>query len=281
MFEISKLKINFHLFEKCNMHCFFCYRDKSKNFNIRTFDQYKKIIDRLYELGFRQINFAGGEPTLFNELDKLLKYSQELGIVNSIISNGFIEDKNQLEKNVEKILDYVDVYGLSIDSLDEQININSGRTSVKKECVNLDDIFRIYTCTKNKNKKFKINTVVNNLNKNDKSLLKIFDKDIKIYRWKIMRVHPSPNVNIQKNYVTDEEFLNFVNMIKSKFPNVCVEDENDMINSYIMIDGDGNLSVDSTTKTSNKINIFESTDLDIVNFLKNNLDEQKYSKRYQ
>lgn len=281
MIDISNLKINFHLFEKCNMCCQFCYRDKSKNVDIQTFEVYKKIIDRLHEIGFKQINFAGGEPTLFSDLIKLLEYSYKLGFTNSIISNGYIEDKNNLEKFVNEILKYVDVYGISVDSLDENINLNIGRYFIfKKEFVSLNDIYRIYTCVKNNNKKFKINTVVSCFNKNDESLLKIFEKGIIVDRWKILRVHKSPNI-IKSFFVDDNEYFNFVQRIKNKCSNICEENKDDMVNSYLMIDGNGNLSVDSTNKIFKKINIFESSNLDIINFINDNLDEQKYLKRYK
>lgn len=281
MIEIKDLKINFHLFEQCNMHCVFCYRNKTKNFKIKTLDDYKNIIDRLHELEFRQINYAGGEPTLFNDLDKLLKYSQELGFTNSIISNGYIKDKNNIENITNKLLEYLDTYGLSIDSLDENINKNSGRCINVDNIVTLEDIYRIYTCVKNEHKKFKINTVVTKLNKDDYSLLKIIDKGIIVDRWKILRVHPAPLIDNSKYQISDEEYIKFVDIIKEKYHNVCIEDKNEMINSYIMVDGNGNLSFDSTTKEHKEINIFTAINEEIINFINDNLDKEKYLKRYQ
>jgi MoaA/NifB/PqqE/SkfB family radical SAM enzyme len=71
----------------CNYKCYFCYYlDK---LHIKTsFDIIKQRIDKLYDLGFRQLDLSGGESTIHQDWFKILEYCQKLGIYVSCLSNG-------------------------------------------------------------------------------------------------------------------------------------------------------------------------------------------------
>lgn len=71
----------------CNYKCYFCYYlDK---LHVKTsFDIIKKRIDKLYSLGFRQLDLSGGESTIHQDWFKILEYCQKLGIYVSCLSNG-------------------------------------------------------------------------------------------------------------------------------------------------------------------------------------------------
>ena len=85
--------INYHITNSCNYHCTYCF-GKVNGQKDPTLDDAKKIVDNI-ALHFAQsniadgrINFAGGEPTLYEHLDELIDYTSSLGIQVSIVTNG-------------------------------------------------------------------------------------------------------------------------------------------------------------------------------------------------
>lgn len=263
------------------MNCSYCFRNKaSDNYKIKNLNNYKKIIDKLIELKiFDSINFAGGEPTLFKELPILLGYSKNKGFSNSLITNGWVIATQT--NFLKEILSNIDVLGLSIDSLNNQVNLNSGRNFLKQSLTlkNLTDIYDCVVQSANKNIKFKINTVVSSFNKDDNSLLQI-PNNICVDRWKFLNVHNFKKEK-QSFEVTDEDFNKFVNQF-AKIDNIrkiVVEPKGSMLNSYIMVDGLGNICCNTTNKKI--INILSSTNEEICKFIENNLDVNEYCKRYK
>lgn len=86
------LIVDLYLSAKCNYDCWYCYL-KHYNYNDKTYlnlNQYKRIID-LIRLSKYKINLCllGGEPTLYKDLQKLIDYSQQIGIEQiEIFTNG-------------------------------------------------------------------------------------------------------------------------------------------------------------------------------------------------
>ena len=83
------------------------------------------LVDCLADAGFREINFAGGEPSPMPWLPDLIKRAANLGLVTSMVTNGTRITEQWLAK-LENKLDYATV---SIDSLDRETLMDSGRTT--------------------------------------------------------------------------------------------------------------------------------------------------------
>ncbi|MDE5841505.1 MAG: viperin family antiviral radical SAM protein [Malacoplasma sp.] len=279
---MKKLKINFHVFEMCNMRCSYCFRDKKcDNFSIRNISEYKKIIEKLKELNlFNEINFAGGEPTIMKNLPDLLRFSKENNFENSIITNGYIISENEIY--LEKILKDINTLGISIDSLDENINKQIGRF-VKKESnlefLTIEKIKTIYKKIKKSNQpvKLKINTVCSCFNKEDNSLIQILKNNIIVDRWKFLSVHTNKSEIKNKNFNLFIE--NFKKYEPTNIKEIVVEKDGSMARSYIMINGLGDISCYATNNI--KVNVFTNTKEEIEKYLKENLDNQNYFSRYR
>lgn len=82
--------MNFHLENKCNFKCKYCYAhfDYNEEDKKLSLDQCKKIIDSTAQAGFKKINFAGGEPFLHPNLGELVEHSFKNNLKTSIITNG-------------------------------------------------------------------------------------------------------------------------------------------------------------------------------------------------
>lgn len=64
------------LTNRCNLQCVHCYADSGPgagSTDVLTEDDYLGLIDQIYDLGCRKIQFIGGEPTLNRSLPKLIE----------------------------------------------------------------------------------------------------------------------------------------------------------------------------------------------------------------
>ncbi len=125
----------------------------------------------------------------------------------------------------------------------------------------------------NKDIKIKINTVVNEYNYND--YLGNFIDLIKPYKWKILQALSLS----EEVYCTDEQFnifLNNHNGIKSK---IYKESNNDMTDSYIMIDPYGRFYQNTTGIYNYSESILDVVTKDAFNSIKFDID--KFNSRYE
>ncbi|WP_429945589.1 viperin family antiviral radical SAM protein [Bibersteinia trehalosi] len=164
---------------------------------------------------------------LFCILSKRLK---KRGMRLSTITNG-----SKLDDELNRIIaDNFDIVGFSIDSLNEMTNIHIGRQK-KGKAVNIDKIIQdiIQIRRINPNITLKVNTVVNKFNYFEN--LEDFIVSIKPTKWKIFQMLPL----LERSFplgITSEQFQNFLDNHK-KFHNIISAENNDeMTESYLMID---------------------------------------------
>jgi radical S-adenosyl methionine domain-containing protein 2 len=122
--------VNFHLVKHCPMACNFCYArfdDVIRDTKVSKLGlpgaQTQVVIAELARLGFKKINFAGGEPLLRKDLPELIRYAKSLGLVTSIISNGQLITADWI-KSVYGDLDQI---GISVDSALPERRAQMGR----------------------------------------------------------------------------------------------------------------------------------------------------------
>ena len=70
------------LTEKCNLRCQYCMPcdgiKLTEKKHLLTLEERKVLIKLFYDTGFRKFRFTGGEPTISNQLIKLISYTNEL-----------------------------------------------------------------------------------------------------------------------------------------------------------------------------------------------------------
>lgn len=239
-FACEEIVINYHMLTLCNYECKYCFADwkianKSQELH-HDFSKVKKLLNevaRYFKSRFPKVrlNFAGGEPMLVKNLDSIIEYSDDLGFENSIITNGSRLSEDFIKKHAHRFK----VFGVSVDSTNPDTNKKIGREKGKQ----LDFKKLIYhlNLLRNLNPKImiKINTVVNQFNFYDESLKDFLDK-VKPNKWKVLKVLP----NIKKDAgITDKQWDTFLDNYK-KFSDIwAVENNEDMKESYLMIDPRG------------------------------------------
>ena len=113
------MRICWNVTSNCNRNCRYCFKFKDEEVSL---DAKLKILDRLKELGVKEIIWGGGEPYLVDDIDDLIKKSHKYGIYNEVITNATMLNKD----NIVKKLKYVDKLSISLDLIDDDLNKRYG-----------------------------------------------------------------------------------------------------------------------------------------------------------
>jgi len=248
--SVSELVINWHLTEACNFGCKYCYSAWVKERGTRDVVKSKtashELISEIYSF-FRpgntanplynkmkwesvRLNFAGGEPLLHGDrIPDLVRIASEVGFKTSLITNGSRLSASLLGE----IAPYMSWLGLSLDSTSDQANRQIGRVDRRGGLLDLAELSENVVAEMRNHPalKLKINTVVNALNV-DEDFTDLILR-ISPNKWKILRMLPVVNQNLAVN---DLEFRAFVERHHAFRDVYRVEDNDEMLESYIMID---------------------------------------------
>jgi radical SAM protein with 4Fe4S-binding SPASM domain len=95
---------------RCNNNCSHCYNARPRNFPEMSITQWKKVIDKVWELRIPHVVFTGGEPTLFEGLQELVAYAEDKGVITGLNTNGRrLADKPFVDSLVDAGLDHVQI----------------------------------------------------------------------------------------------------------------------------------------------------------------------------
>ena len=105
---------------RCNNDCAHCYNARARSFPELETDQWKRVLDKVWELGIPHVVFTGGEPTLRNDLPELIAHAERNGQITGLNTNARrLSDARFLETLVEAGLDHVQV---TVESSNENIH---------------------------------------------------------------------------------------------------------------------------------------------------------------
>ena len=106
------------LTEKCNLRCVYCMPEEGVQLtpkaHLMSLSERKRLISIFASLGVTKLRFTGGEPTISNQLDELIKHARSCNINSiGITSNGIIL-KERLDSLIAAGLTSVNI---SLDTL--------------------------------------------------------------------------------------------------------------------------------------------------------------------
>ncbi len=246
--HVPELVINWHITEACNFSCRYCYAkwDGKEKELIHDWGRTQKLLaeiasffapgnpsnplERALSWSSIRLNLAGGEPLLYPEAAlRVLSHARSLGMNTSIITNGsrFSDDL------VVQIAPLVSMIGVSIDSGRADTNLGIGRVDSRGALLNDQKLAGLLAKAKTHNQglSVKLNTVVNELNVDEDmgNTLDAFWPD----RWKVFRMLPVVTGDLA---VSSEAFETFVARHARYKDVMCVEDNDVMSESYLMLD---------------------------------------------
>lgn len=238
---INELTVNWHITEACNFKCQYCFakwdRDCKKEL-LHSEEKVSLLLNELEKLpvilGFDKLrlNLVGGETFLYRKaVENIIKEAKERCIRLSVITNGSMLDDDLNHT----IASYFDIIGFSVDSLVPSTNMKIGRESkglpvdTHKIITDIEFIKKL-----NPSVKIKVNTVVNKLNFTE--FLGDFISQVKPDKWKVFKMLPIVNSDLE---ISDDEFSTFLNRHEEFKGIISAEDNNEMTQSYLMIDSVG------------------------------------------
>ncbi|MCD6263551.1 radical SAM protein [Candidatus Bathyarchaeota archaeon] len=106
----APIRMDLALTFRCQNNCLHCYAGGPHETPELSTEDWKRVMDRLHELGVFIYTFTGGEPTLREDLPELLAHAQRIGAVTGLITNGRrLKDEEYVESLVEAGLDFVQI----------------------------------------------------------------------------------------------------------------------------------------------------------------------------
>lgn len=107
--------VNLIITNACRMRCEFCCAETKEHETIKSnIDNLKKIIKILSDNGTKRICFSGGEPLLNKNINELIEYSYNLGIINTLMSSD-----GQAIKRTNFPKEYIETFWISVHGLKE------------------------------------------------------------------------------------------------------------------------------------------------------------------
>jgi len=100
---------------RCNNNCIHCYNNRRNSEELGT-EEWKKVLDILWDLGIPHVVFTGGEPTLRDDLVELIRHAESNGQITGLNTNGRkLADAKYLASLISAGLDHVQI---TIESYD-------------------------------------------------------------------------------------------------------------------------------------------------------------------
>ena len=281
---MNSLTVNWHVTEKCNFKCHYCFAryaacDRQEVHTDR--DMITALLARIhtsftsvYGADTLRLNIAGGEPLLCRDLGFIIETAHKMGFAVSIITNASLITP----AFVTKYAPLMSVFGISVDSLNPETNIRSGRCNSKYN-LGLEDIQALAASLRKAcpGINLKINTVVNAFN---------FDEDLSELiqtvcpdKWKVLQ---AISINTDRQFCTDEQFRHFLHTHRHLSHCIAHENSDLMINSYLMIDPYGRIyqnAAGNGSSYSYSPSLLDLTDRQAAQWLE--VDMNKYHERYR
>ena len=213
----------------CNFLCPFCLSDSGPD-GISKSDWIEQALINLNDItGPVRIIWAGGEPTLLTDLDRLLEISKSFGNINVVTTNGSVTISTP---NVEWI-DF-SIYGTDQRSYEEM----TGRNLFNKVWTNLEKVL-------NDGKRVSINSILN-LNSTIK-VIRVIEKcySIGVKRFKLHRPLP---LGRNKQQIPEVETQRAISEIRNIVPDDLIvsypltTNYHEMLSAYWVINSPGIIS---------------------------------------
>ncbi len=95
---------------RCNNDCAHCYNARPRSYPELSTEQWKTIIEQLWQIGIPHVVFTGGEPSLRDDLPELVAHAEQIGQVTGLNTNGRrLSDRRFVDRLVEAGLDHVQI----------------------------------------------------------------------------------------------------------------------------------------------------------------------------
>jgi organic radical activating enzyme len=171
----------------CNLNCIHCLRDKLEAKVSIEIDLFKKIIDRIADLGIERVSLTGGEPSLHPNFSELLTYLAEKEVEFNFVTNGWAFKERVLPIFLEPaVKKYLEGICFSIDGASAETHDALRRKGSFSEVIKAANLCRL------KGIPISIKTVVTNINKKELMELALLGASLKTTKHQFIAITPTP-----------------------------------------------------------------------------------------
>ena len=110
-------RIYIMLTNRCNEHCRHCYMYSGDRYiDELSVTEWKEILKDFKKHGGMGVTFTGGEATIYEGFDDIVRYAHEEGLHVAVLTNGIMWD----EKRVKELSGAIDEVQISMDGYDSE-----------------------------------------------------------------------------------------------------------------------------------------------------------------
>lgn len=156
----APFKLHLYLTNECNLRCRHCYMFAGeRDDNEMSTDQIFHLLSEFKLHNGLRVVFSGGEVSVRNDFGHILKYTHEIGLKTSVLTNGVSWSKEM----VNDLYKYIDEIQISVDGYSEETNASiRGRHIYEKALCTVDRFVKkgvptSIGCTPIINESFKLN----------------------------------------------------------------------------------------------------------------------------
>ena len=118
---LSENNIYIYLTNNCNQRCKHCYMYAGDiKIGELSVDDWKGVLKDFKQAGGNGVTFTGGEVTVYKGFEEILRFSHELGLIVTVLSNGILWS----EEKIQELHKYIDEIQISIDGYDKDSYYN-------------------------------------------------------------------------------------------------------------------------------------------------------------
>lgn len=121
--RITKLEgfkmLNLYVTNSCNLRCPHCFMNAGAAMeNELSVADLKRILTDFKYNGGECVTFTGGEPMMRKDFVGLLQFSKEIGLQNTVLTNGLLWS----QEDINKAVNFIEEVQISIDGVDDDTN---------------------------------------------------------------------------------------------------------------------------------------------------------------
>ncbi|MBN2153090.1 MAG: radical SAM protein [Candidatus Lokiarchaeota archaeon] len=103
-------RVDLALTYRCNNACGHCYVARARSFPEMDTGSWKRVINKLRDIGVPHVTLTGGEATMRDDLADIIQYTQDNNIICGLVTNGIkLADNEFLKKLANAGLDYIQI----------------------------------------------------------------------------------------------------------------------------------------------------------------------------
>lgn len=137
--SLCKKTLQVHVTRRCNLECLHCYSRSSPRVNEELdVERICRALEYFASIGTEVVSFSGGEPLVYESLDKLLETSRCHGMKTTVITNGSLIGTTRYRK----VASLIDAIAISIDGNESQHNFLRGSALSFQKIIGAMEILR-------------------------------------------------------------------------------------------------------------------------------------------